>query len=132
MKDPTVFGDPDRMASPYYYYGTGDNGGVHYNSGVGNKAAYLITDGDTFNGYTITGIGITKAAKIYYEAQTNILSPIGLWQSLRCPLPGMLQPGRYQWDQFMRDCTQVRNATLATEMDYVPPQPRMTILIPQS
>jgi len=82
MKDPTTFGDPDRMDSPYYYHGSGDNGGVHYNSGVGNKAAYLITDGDTFNGYTVTGIGITKAAEIYYEVQTNILTPSSNYYAL--------------------------------------------------
>ena len=74
MKDPTLYGDPDKMSSPNYYHGTGDNGGVHTNSGVGNKAAYLITDGDTFNGYTVYGIGIDKAAKIFWEAQNNILS----------------------------------------------------------
>ncbi|MEI7849871.1 MAG: M4 family metallopeptidase, partial [Chloroflexota bacterium] len=83
MKDPTIFGDPDRMGSPNYYNGTGDNGGVHWNSGVGNKAAYLITGGATFNGATITGIGITKAAAIYYEAQTNILVPTSNYRSLR-------------------------------------------------
>jgi len=41
---------------------------------VGNKAAYLLTDGDTFNGYTVASLGLTKVAKIYYEAQTNILT----------------------------------------------------------
>jgi len=72
--DPTLYGDPDSMNSTNYYCGTGDNGGVHYNSGVANKAAYLITDGDTFNGYTITGIGINKTAQLFYEANTNLLT----------------------------------------------------------
>jgi Zn-dependent metalloprotease len=82
MQDPTVFGDPDRMGSPNYYTGSDDSGGVHTNSGVGNKTAYLITDGDTFNGYTVTGLGITKAAKIYYEVQTNILISTSNYHSL--------------------------------------------------
>ena len=44
-----------------------DNGGVHFNSGVNNKAAFLMTDGGTFNGQTVTGLGIAKVARIYYE-----------------------------------------------------------------
>ncbi|MCX5771314.1 MAG: M4 family metallopeptidase, partial [Candidatus Hydrogenedentes bacterium] len=46
MKDPTMFGDPDRVGSPYYYIGSEDYGGVHRNSGVINKLCYLLTDGD--------------------------------------------------------------------------------------
>lgn len=75
MSDPTIFGDPDRRYSPFYYEGPFDNGGVHWNSGVINKLAYLLTDGDTFQGYTIEGIGIPKAAELFYELQTNILTP---------------------------------------------------------
>lgn len=85
MEDPTVFGDPDKMTSPNYYCnqaelygpsgnGSGDNGGVHTNSGVNNKAAYLMTDGGTFNGFNVTGLGISKVADLYYEVQTNLLT----------------------------------------------------------
>jgi len=63
------------MPSGYYpdtyqdrYLGTEDNGGVHINSGINNKAAYLITQGGTNNGYTITGVGVNNAQKIYYQA----------------------------------------------------------------
>jgi len=74
MQDPTQFGDPDRVGSPYYYYGSMDNGGVHWNSGVINKLCYLLTDGDTFNGQVVTGIGIERTAKIFYECQANLLT----------------------------------------------------------
>ena len=74
MKDPTLFDNPDRLYSPYYYTGTGDNGGVHINSGVINKLTYLLTDGDTFNGLTVYGFGIERVAKLYYEMQTNLLT----------------------------------------------------------
>ena len=74
MKDPTIFGDPDRIGSPNYYCGESDTGGVHWNSGVNNKAAYLMVDGDTFNGQTITAMGIPKVADLYYEVQTNHLT----------------------------------------------------------
>ncbi|MCX5758410.1 MAG: M4 family metallopeptidase, partial [Candidatus Hydrogenedentes bacterium] len=69
MKDPPEFGDPDRLNSPLYYMGTGDNGGVHINSGITNKLCYLLTDGDTFNGQTVTGLGIEAAARLFYEMQ---------------------------------------------------------------
>ncbi|MCK4660678.1 MAG: M4 family metallopeptidase [Phycisphaerae bacterium] len=73
----TDFGDlrqPDRLLSPYYYHGTQDHGGVHHNIGIGNKLCYLLTDGGTFNGYTIFGMGIPGAAALFYECQTHILT----------------------------------------------------------
>jgi Zn-dependent metalloprotease len=121
MKDPTIYGDPDRIGSPNFYHGSNDNGGVHTNSGVSNKAAYLITDGDTFNGYTVTGIGITKTAKIYYEAQTNILTPTSKYTDLYDALYQACNNLIGTSGIISNDCTQVRNATLATEMNYVPP-----------
>jgi Zn-dependent metalloprotease len=121
MKDPTTFSDPDRMGSPFYYTGSSDNGGVHTNSGVGNKAAYLITDGDTFNGYTVTGIGIVKAAKIYYEANTNILTS----SSQYADLANALYQGCINLvgtnGIVSANCVEVLKATLATEMITAPP-----------
>jgi hypothetical protein len=73
MADPTYFGDPDRRNSTYWFLGPGDNHGVHINSGVGNKLAYLLTDGATFNGYTVAGQGLTKTAQLFYEAEANLL-----------------------------------------------------------
>jgi Zn-dependent metalloprotease len=82
MKNPPAFKDPDSMLSSYYYCKSGDNGGVHTNSGVNNKAAYLMTDGGTFNGYTIKSLGMEKVAKIYYEVQTNLLTSGADYQDL--------------------------------------------------
>jgi len=87
MKNPPEFGDPDWIGSPNYYCANvdawnNDNGGVHTNSGVNNKAAYLMTDGDFFNGQTIVGLGITKVAKIYYEVNTNLFTSAGDYQDL--------------------------------------------------
>ena len=96
-----LVGDPDTMtsanydASPFYW----DNGGVHENLGVGNKAAFLIAagadgqGGGTFNGYAITGVagdnvlttnsaGETedtvvrdvKTANIYYQLDKMMVS----------------------------------------------------------
>jgi Zn-dependent metalloprotease len=82
MKNPPAKGDPDSMLSPYYYCGWKDGGGVHTNSGVNNKVAYLLTDGATFNGYTINGLGMEKVVKIYYEVQTNLLTSGSDYQDL--------------------------------------------------
>ena len=75
MSDPTIFGDPDRRFSPDWYTLSEDNRGVHFNSGVANKLAFLLTDGGTFNGQTVTGLGITPVARLFYEAQVNLLVP---------------------------------------------------------
>lgn len=79
MKNPPAFGDPDSMTSTLYSdlpvtHDFWDNGGVHANSGVGNKAAFLMTDGGTFGGKTVTGLGIQKAARIWYDAALALTS----------------------------------------------------------
>jgi hypothetical protein len=66
--------DPDQYNHPDFYDGSDDVGGVHHNSGVGNKLCYLLTDGDTFNGRTVTGMGIFDTAGLFYEVQTNLLT----------------------------------------------------------
>ena len=82
MSNPPAYGDPDKMTSSLYYCGESDSGGVHYNSGIANKIAYLITDGDTFNAQSITGLGIPKAAQIFYRVQTAMLTSGGDFQDL--------------------------------------------------
>ena len=84
LQDPTLFNDPDRVNSPLYQSpaNTNDNGGVHLNSGDNNKLCYLLTDGDTFNRQTIYGMGITNVARLYYEAQTKLLTSASGWTAL--------------------------------------------------
>ncbi|MGH9201629.1 MAG: M4 family metallopeptidase, partial [Vicinamibacterales bacterium] len=120
MSNPPAFGDPDRIMSPLYYLGTGDGGGVHTNSGVNNKAAFLMVDGGTFNGHTITGLGILKSAKIYYEAQTNLLtsgSDYGdLYNALFQACNNLIGTSGI----VPADCQEVREAALAVEMNQQP------------
>ena len=75
MWDPTCNGDPGKVSDPQYYCSSGDNGGVHSNSGVNNHAYALLVDGGSYNGYTINGIGFTKAAHIFWRAQRFYLTP---------------------------------------------------------
>lgn len=44
------------------------NTNVHYSSAVQNKAFALMVDGGTYNGYTISPIGLDKAVQIIYRA----------------------------------------------------------------
>ena len=74
MKDPTLHGQPDKMTSALYQADDfqSDGGDVHTNDGVGNKTAYLISQGGTFNGHTVTGIdagdpGLAKTGRLYLE-----------------------------------------------------------------
>ncbi|HEY8112706.1 MAG TPA: M4 family metallopeptidase, partial [Actinomycetes bacterium] len=78
MSNPPSFGQPDRMMSSLWTTNADDQafdaGGVHTNSGVGNKAAYLMAAGGAFNGQTVTGIGGTKVARIWYATDQLLTS----------------------------------------------------------
>lgn len=74
MWDPTCDGDPGKVTDNEYWCSTGDNGGVHINSGIPNHAYALLVDGGTYNGQTISAIGFTKAAHIFWRAQSVYLS----------------------------------------------------------
>lgn len=43
-----------------------DNGGVHSNSGIGNKTAYLMAEGDTFNSISVNAMGLRKMRDLKY------------------------------------------------------------------
>jgi len=123
MENPPAFGDPDRMTSANYTADTseGDGGGVHTNSGVNNKAAYLLTDGGTFNGKTVTGLGITKVAKIYYEAQANLLTSASDYQDLHSNLRQACTNLIGTSGITSVECAEVQDAVDATEMNLIPP-----------
>jgi Zn-dependent metalloprotease len=57
------------------YTGSADNGGVHINSGIANKAFYLLAKGGTHHrGGSMTGIGADAAARIWYRALTTYMT----------------------------------------------------------
>lgn len=79
MSNPNVEGQPDTYKGTSWYTGTGDNGGVHYNSGVLNHWFYILSVGksgtnDIGSVFNVTGITIDKAAKIAYRLEANYLS----------------------------------------------------------
>ena len=125
MKDPTFYSDPDKMTSPFFHFGRADDNGVHTNSGVNNKAAYLIAQGDTFNGQTVNGLGNAKTAAIYYQAETTLLTPGSDYADLFNILPqactNLLGTTPVGGSIFTAtDCQQVSKAVVATEMNLHP------------
>ncbi|WP_291124870.1 M4 family metallopeptidase, partial [Flavobacterium sp. UBA6031] len=80
MSNPKDYHQPDTYLSTNndgpWYTGTGDNGGVHTNSGVQNFWFYLLVEGgsgtnDNGYAYFVTGISMDKAAKIAYKTLTG-------------------------------------------------------------
>lgn len=69
---------PARYLGPYWYHGSGDNGGVHYNSGVQNKLFYLLTEGGAGDNdgipYNFTGLGIGTSRQIAFRANTYYMT----------------------------------------------------------
>jgi Zn-dependent metalloprotease len=74
MWNPNCYGDPAKVSDEEYFCDTDDSGGVHTNSGVVNHGYALLVDGGTFNGITVPGIGLDKAANIYWHTQTSYLT----------------------------------------------------------
>jgi Zn-dependent metalloprotease len=96
MSNPPAYGDPDHMLKALSGDGQGlrvlpmgqppecdaskmtynDCGFVHTNSGIPNKAAYLLVQGGTHKGRSVAGIGQAKAERLLYLVMTS-----GLWSS---------------------------------------------------
>ena len=74
MWNPNCNGDPGKVTDAQYSCGEFDSGGVHINSGIPNHAYALLVDGGSYNGQTINGIGFTKAAHIFWRAQSVYLT----------------------------------------------------------
>ena len=84
MSDPAKYGDPDHYSKRYT--GSSDNGGVHTNSGIINKAAYLLANGGTHYGVTVNGIGKDKLGAIYYRANTQYFTQSTTFSQARAGL----------------------------------------------
>ncbi|WP_278255691.1 M4 family metallopeptidase [Nocardioides convexus] len=121
MADPTLFGQPDRMTSdrwqndPRYV----DNGGVHTNSGVGNKTFHLISQGGSFNGQTVTGIDVgdpllTKSATLWVNTMA-VLTAFTEYADLAVALDQTCTALIGYRGFAAADCASVRKATAATE-----------------
>lgn len=74
MWNPPCMGDPDRANSEFQTCNAFDSGGVHSGSGIPNHAFAMVTDGKSFNGYTVSGIGPIKSGAVWYRALATYLT----------------------------------------------------------
>ncbi|HHT7180424.1 M4 family metallopeptidase [Bacillus anthracis] len=78
--DPTM-GYPDHYR--HYYPTPYDNGGVHINSSINNKAAYLMSEGGWHFGVEVNGVGREATEKIYYRALSKYLTAKSNFKMMR-------------------------------------------------
>lgn len=78
LEDPTRFNDPDHrnnLCSATNNFCCNnwpcDNGAVHTNTGVGNKAAFLLGEGGLHNGIEVEPIGTLKTGRLWRVLATN-------------------------------------------------------------
>lgn len=77
--NPNDGNQPDTYQGDYWATGSADNGGVHTNSGVLNHWFYILSEGksgtnDNGDSFSVTGIGIAKAAAIAYRTESQYLT----------------------------------------------------------
>jgi bacillolysin len=79
LVNPNLAGDPCHLTQKKNLPNTedGDWGGVHINCTIYGHAFYLLASGGTnpVSAISVTGIGVDKAAKIYFLAFTGYLTP---------------------------------------------------------
>jgi bacillolysin len=123
MANPTAFGDPDRTQSSLYWKFAGDGGGVHINSGIVNKTAYLMAQGGVFNGYTITALGNDKTSAIFYEVNSSLLTSGADFTVLAAAITqacNNILGGATPYNILAADCIEATEATRATELHLDP------------
>lgn len=131
---PVTGPDPATVSSDNYACGTGDGGGVHSNSGVPNHAFAILTDGKTFNGQTVNGLGIVKTTQLWYRASDVYLTPSSNFTDMADALETSCQnllgvnlldfrTGAPSGEVLTAaDCAEVAEAMLAVEMRTEPTQ----------
>jgi len=113
MASPPNCGDPDHYKN--YVVTTGDDGGVHTNSSILNKAAYLLTDGGTHSNISVNGIGEAKAHQIYYRTVTNKLTGNPKFSDFKNYIFNSCEElkNKGSFGITSNDCCQVKNAEAA-------------------
>jgi len=81
--DPVLGKDPQPAQMKDYVTTISDNGGVHINSSINNKAAYLVSEGGTHYGVKVTGVGREATEKIYYRALSKYLTANSNFKMMR-------------------------------------------------
>jgi Zn-dependent metalloprotease len=134
MWNPNCMSNPGRVSDSAYYCLEDDSGGVHFNSGVPNHAFALMVDGGTYNSVTVTAIGMTRAAHIYWRAMREYQVPttkfadhadaleISCNDLVNQTLTDLVTGQTVSQVVRNSDCNQVAAAVLATELRLAPTQ----------
>ena len=115
MSNPNAKNHPDTYMGTHWYTGSGDYGGVHYNSGVQNFWFYLLAQGgsgtnDNNDAYNVAGLGTTKAGKIAFRNLTVYLTPTSNYAAAR---NGSIQAATDLYGANSNEVLQVQNAWCA-------------------
>ncbi|MCB0195637.1 MAG: peptidase M4 family protein [Anaerolineae bacterium] len=113
MADPTLYNQPAHMDDYNELGWVDDSGGVHINSGIPNKSAYLMVNGGTFSGVPVTGIGLAKTEQIFYRALNHYLSPLSGFNDIRISTIQSCTDLMGTFGIVNADCNQVQNAWAA-------------------
>ncbi|MEZ4657243.1 MAG: M4 family metallopeptidase [Caldilineaceae bacterium] len=140
MWHPACYGHPGKVSDTTYVCSALDNGGVHTNSGIPNHLFALLVDGGQYNGVTISGIGLTRAAHIQWRAQRYYMTPVSDFSdhayALRSacsdltgqPLFALTTDGPAAWGAIAPDtisaahCAELDKAIAAVELEASPEQ----------
>lgn len=75
-------GQPDEMPAEVFAANI-DNGGVHQNSGIPNKAGYLLMAGGLHNNRYVAPLGRAKTAQLWFEVLDNWLTSSSAFADFR-------------------------------------------------
>lgn len=80
LSDPSLYDQPVYYRGTDWYFGSGDNGGVHINSGVINRWFHLVSEGgqgidEKGRQFDVDGIGFDESLQIIYDVMNNYLFP---------------------------------------------------------
>lgn len=106
---------PHTYKGQFWFTGSGDNGGVHTNSGVKNYWFYLLSEGgsgtnDRGHAYTVQAIGMEAAAQIAYRSLRYYLTSLSTFADAR---EGALQAAEDLFGRCSPPFVQVANAWYA-------------------
>jgi len=136
MWNPQCKNHPGKVSDSNYRCSTGDNGGVHSNSGIPNHLFALLTDGGNYNSQSISGLGITKTVHLFglarqYLTRTSDFDNLADALETACTalvgvnLEGISltsTPAGPSGQMFSAgDCTEVSEAIAAVELRAAPP-----------
>jgi bacillolysin len=132
MANPNQYQQPDTYKGTNWTTSSGDNGGVHTNSGVLNFWFYLLTVGksgtnDFGFAYAVQGIGMDKAAKIAFRTLTVYLTASSNYSVART---ASIQAATDLYGAASNEVAQVKNAWCAVNVVCGNQAPSVTLTSP--